>query len=167
VLFNQDGDAGDDNKGEERVIPLIVASSDPPEVLELLEEVLDEMPLLVQPPITISLLCVGTAARDIDHAVPALDVSDQLRAVIPFVTQYHAAFYGDGGKRRFRKGHIMLLSRRKHYVQRISESINDCMNLRGQSSAAPAYSPLFRGPFLPPVPDWCTRIDVESIMMFS
>jgi hypothetical protein len=101
------------------------------------------MPLLVQPPITVSLFCVGATARDVDYAVSAFDVSDQFCTVIPFITQYHAAIYIDGGKRRFRKGHIMVLSRRKHDVQRISESVNDCVNLGGQPSAASAYRSLF------------------------
>ena len=56
MLFQQNRDRSEQNKGEERSGQLVIPSGDTAKMLKFVEEAFYKMPFFVQPPITFALI---------------------------------------------------------------------------------------------------------------
>ena len=81
-LFDQNSNSSDKNKGQKRIVVLIVSCRNSAKPLNFLKEALYQMPLFVKPPVTIPRIRIIVLGWDDIHRIPFSNiVSDQFCAV--------------------------------------------------------------------------------------
>jgi len=97
MLFDQNGNAGEVDKGEERIITFVIPSGYAPEILEFLKETLDKMTFFIQPPVAVPFESVCLSAWDVGYTISAFNISNKLRAVISLIRKNDASIYRNAG----------------------------------------------------------------------
>src|SRR3954447_2260326 len=161
-----DGCGGPENAGQEASCGLVIAGGDGPELLELGEEVLDQMPGLVEVFVK-GARCLAAFARWDDRCLAG--VSQRLEHALVGIER----FIGDEclGLKRGQQGigssQIVLLTAGEMKAGRIAERIDGGVNFGAQPSAR-ASDGLILTPFLrAPALCWWARTMVESIIAYS
>lgn len=115
---------------------LIKASKDTPEPLDLVEEALDEMPLLIKMPVIVSGLLAVFARRDNRDSTHLSDGGEQVSRIVCFVGNDIVALVS--GKEFICLLTLVRLPWSQDEVQRVPQSIHNGVDLGGESTATSA-----------------------------
>jgi hypothetical protein len=132
-----DGYGGEVNTGQEASGGLVIAGGDGPELLELGEEVLDQMPGLVEVFVK-GARCLAGIPRWDDHRLAGLGQRREhaLVGIERLVGNEGVRF--QPGQKSIRSGQVVLLTAREMEADRIAERIHQGVDLGGQPALAAA-----------------------------
>ena len=134
MLFQQNDNGGNENKGEEGRIQLVVASKNSAEPFEFLEEALYQMALFVDMPIYWPWVLYIALWRGRISGIMSHNVIPYGLSSVRFISKDIAARYIHFIKQRDSMFGIMLITWAKQECQRIAQAVYYCMNL-GVSNA--------------------------------
>ena len=135
-------------------------------VLQLEKEIFYQVPVFVQVLVIHSWLFSILSAGNNRNSAFIFDRINELFAVISLISEHITVFQIEQGDQIFGRRVITDLPARQINLDRIAQSINYGMDLRGISTSRTTNSLFFSPPF-PPAPCWCTRIYEPSIIYSS
>ena len=145
---------------------LFKTSRYPAVVFQFEEEVFYQMPVLIQALIIYSGLFGVATAWNNRNAALIFDCFNEFFAIIPLICEDITVLQIERCDQISRRRVIADLPARQINLDRIAQSINYGMDLRGISTSRTTNSLFFSPPF-PPAPCWCTRIYDPSIIYAS
>src|SRR5262249_22150497 len=168
-LQQQHRDRRDLDEGQKVACRLVVARRNTAKLFDAVDESFHQVPLLVQVAIQFALLFQVASRRNHRRGAAALNVIDQLLAVVTFVT--HRGVKVVSRQKGFGLSDVGNLARRQLELHRHAQAVDHHMEFRGKTATGTAQRLLIQArlvaPSFAPAACWRARMTLESKINLS